>query len=298
MLDFTDISIDDRALFDRHLSMYNPQASELTFTNLFMWRSFYKIRYAEICGLLCIVATPDDKEPFAFVPVGEITSEAFREAVALLREYFFKKGWRLKFERVAESELPYFEEYMASGGSAVLDPDSSDYVYLTDNLVNLKGKKYDGKRNHINKFRSRHEFEYVVLDDSHVDECSRIVSDWCAERDCSSHAGLYCEKIANMELLSNYGKLGAKGALIKVDGRFEAFTAGELLNDNTAVIHIEKANSKINGLYSFINQRFCENTWRDTTYINREQDLGMEGLRKAKLSYHPAKLVNKYIVYI
>jgi len=131
-----------------------------------------------------------------------------------------------------------------------------------------------------------------------IDECSRIMTEWCRAKNCNCQDGDYCERYANMELLRNFRVLGCKGALIKVDGSFKAFTAGEMLNSDTAVIHIEKADTKIEGLYTLINQQFCEKEWKDAVYINREQDLGLEGMRKAKLSYNPVRMVDKYTVYL
>jgi uncharacterized protein len=131
-----------------------------------------------------------------------------------------------------------------------------------------------------------------------LEACKAIMKVWCSERSCEHHKDLYCEKIANMEVLDNIEKLGCIGALIKVDGKFRAFTVGEMLNDDTAVIHIEKADSKVNGLYTLINQQFCEHEWSEAMYINREQDLGVEGLRKAKNSYNPIKLVKKFSVLL
>ena len=120
---------------------------------------------------------------------------------------------------------------------------------------------------------------------------------WCQDKNCSCQYGDYCERHANLELLHNYEALGCKGAMIKMDGFFEAFTAGEMLNEDTAVIHIEKAKTTVDGLYTIINQQFAEREWSGSTFINREQDLGEEGLRKAKLSYHPSKLIEKYTIY-
>ena len=105
------------------------------------------------------------------------------------------------------------------------------------------------------------------------------------------------EKKANIELLNNYEALGCHGCLIKVNGSFEAYSIGEMLNKDTAVIHIEKANTKIKGLYQFINQQFCEKQWANALYINREQDMGVEGLRKAKLSYNPVELIEKNVIH-
>ncbi len=297
-LDFAEISINDKAIFDRYLKQYNPQVSELTFSNLFMWRNFYRLRYAQAEDVLYVISVPEKGEPFAFMPIGAGDGDGLEKALEELMNYFRCKGWELRLKRVPEEELGRFTGLEKYKMEYDLDRDNSDYLYLAEDLYRLSGKKFDGKRNHINKFKKQHEFEYVPLSPQYLEECLRIMDEWCAERDCDEHRGLYCEKLANTELLNNMEALGYKGALIKVDGRFEAFTAGEMLNGDTAVIHIEKATGKIQGLYTLINQQFCEKEWKEAKYINREQDLGLEGLRKAKLSYNPVKLVNKYTISI
>lgn len=298
MLEFAEITLKDKKLFDECLKKYDPRISELTFTNLFMWRNFYKLRFSYENGFLSIVSKPDLGDPFAFIPIGDEKSLQFAESVTCLKEYFNKKGWAMKFKRVTEAELEYLKPLVSDPDSIILDRSSSDYVYSAEALIHLKGKKFDGKRNHINKFKKLYEYEYVPMHEGHVDEGMRIIEAWCAERSCDEHKDFYCEKLANAELLKNLDTLGCKGALISVNGRFEGFTIGEMLNGNTAVVHIEKANSSINGLYTFINQQFCEHEWSGAEYINREQDLGIEGLRKAKLSYHPVEILHKYTVEI
>lgn len=293
-----EISINDRKLFNKYLKVHNPQVSEMSFTNLFMWRMYYGFKYIEFDGLLCIVSIPQKGEPYALTPVGYVNRHNFEEAVNMLKKYFARINKPLVFNRVAEGELKHFKQIPGFEGEIVFDRDNSDYIYLAKELISLKGKKYDGKRNHINRFKREYEYEYVELTEDLTDECARIVDEWCAERDCDCDMGDYCERYANMEVLRNFGELGCKGALIKVDGRLEAFTIGEMLNENTAVIHIEKANSRIKGLYSTINQQFCEMEWNNVKYINREQDMGVEGLRKAKLSYNPAAMINKYTVSV
>ena len=297
MIEFSEINIEDKVLFDKYLKNYNPVASEMTFTNFFMWRYFYKFRYAQINGFLCIISVPEEGAPSAFMPIGEVREDNFLKTIKELKDYFTNRQWQLQFKRVTEVELAYFKGQL-SDSEVVFDRDNSDYVYLSEDLINLAGKKFDGKRNHINKFKKLYLYEYVPLNQETLGDCHRIMQEWCAERECKDHKGLYCEKLANIELLNNFEKLGCKGALIKVDDRFCAFTVGEMLNQDTAVIHIEKANSKVNGLYTFINQQFCAYAWKNAVYINREQDLGMEGLRRAKLSYNPVEMINKYIITI
>lgn len=297
-MDFSEITLRDKSLFDEHLARHNTQISELTFTNLFAWRYFYKFRYTLIGSLLCIIAVPGKGEPFAMIPVGSADTEEFSKAILSLQDYFKSRGWRPAFRKITTDELQYFKGYTSSEADIVYDRDNSDYVYLSSDLTSLKGKKYDGKRNHINRFKKKHTYEYVPLDCSLLEECSSIMLRWCKEKNCSCQEGDYCERYANTELLYNFRTLGCKGALLKVDDTgYEAFTVGEMLNGDTAVIHIEKANTRIDGLYTLINQQFCQREWQSAAYINREQDLGLEGMRKAKLSYNPVKIVDKYTIY-
>lgn len=296
MLYLREINIDNKDIFDKYITRHIPQISEINFTNIFMWRNSYNFRFGEVDGLLCLIAVPKDNVPFAFEPIGTYTKEAFGRAIDEIKNYFSDKGWKLIFKRVEEDKLNYFKDYYKDDIDIEEDRNSCDYLYNSEDLINLKGKKFHGKKNHLNSFKKNNEFEYVELTDELIGECIRINEEWCARRNHEQHKGLYCEKLANIEALSNFKRLGYEGALIKVNGKYEAFTIGELLNADTAVIHIEKANDDIRGLYNFINQQFCENSWKDAFYINREQDLGLEGLRKAKLSYNPVKLIDKYTI--
>ena len=298
LMNFTEITLQDKPFFDKCLKQHNPQASELTFTNLFVWRYYYKFRYAIINGLLCLIALPAKSEPYALMPIGDLTKDSFSKAIHSLKNYFIDNGWRLVFKKVSANDLEYFKENTINCIDFSYDRDNSDYIYLLTDLVSLRGKRFDGKRNHINRFKNKHTYEYVPLDLSLVKECSRIMDNWCRDKNCACREGDYCERLANMELLNNYQALECRGALIKVNGSYEAFTVGEMLNTDTVVIHIEKADTKIDGLYPLINQQFCEREWKDAVYINREQDLGLEGMRKAKMSYHPIKMIDKFTVYM
>jgi hypothetical protein len=225
----------------------------------------------------------------------------FKNAVGAVYNYFLSRGWTPRFRCVTEEIAPLITGSVKIT-KYILDRDYSDYVYLADSLINLKGKKYDGKRNHINRFKKLYEYEhgcgyeYEKMTSAHVDECYRIMYERCVEKDCGCLKGMFysCDRKPSMELLENYNALGCVGGIVKVNGKYEGFTVGEALNKNTAVVYTEKANADIHGLYAFINQQFCECEWQGMTYINREEDEGVEGLRKAKLSYHPAFLVEKY----
>jgi len=296
ILKVSEISIDDKECFDNYFKTANLQISELNFTNFFIWRDYYKIRYSIINNFLCIISTMEDSKPFCFFPIGDYNnSEDLKTAIYTIREYFSEMGWEFMFCRVSTQQISVLEGLNLKF-NAKEDRNNFDYIYSVHKLSTLSGKKLDGKRNHINKFKKLHTFEYVDISDKNILDCVDIVEKWCVQRNYSENSSLIVERKANLDLLYNFNSLGVKGAIIKVDGKPEAFTVGEKLNSDTVVIHVEKANAEIHGLYSLVNQQFLSNHWNGIEYVNREQDLGIEGLRKAKLSYNPISLVEKFTV--
>ena len=174
------------------------------------------------------------------------------------------------------------------------DRDNWDYVYLQQNLATLAGRKYHGKKNHCNAFVKEHpDYVYEEMNRSNIEECLAFGDMWC-ERRMSDDPSLVCEKCAIHEALDNFEALKLRGGVIRIDGKVEAFSFGEKINDDTAVLHVEKANPEIRGLYAVINRDFAKNAWGDVTYLNREEDMGHEGLRMAKESYKPEFMVKKY----
>jgi len=293
---FREITIDDKNIFCNYLRDSDTKVSEMTFTNFFMWRNAYGFKFSQISVMLSVISVPSEGQPFAFAPIGKLNDDDFCSFVEQIRNYFKQNNWKLLFKRVPVGILEYFTRLFPNEVEVITNRDDSDYIYSANDLIGLKGKRFDGKRNHINKFKKLYEYSYEKIDLTHIDDCKKIMDEWCNQRRCDFHGHDYCENKANNELLDNYSLLNCQGAMIKVNGKYEAFTIGEMLNENTAVIHIEKANNKIDGLYTFINQQFCENEWGDVEFINREQDLGIEGIRKAKLSYHPVNIVDKYSI--
>ena len=179
---------------------------------------------------------------------------------------------------------------------ALPDRNNSDYIYLAKDLINLSGNKYHRKKNHLNQFIKNHAFEYHPLNAELVKRVLGMQETWCQIRECVLKPDLLAEDFAVREALTHFEELGYQGGAILINSVVEAFSLGEPLNEDTAVIHIEKANPDVLGLYAAINQLFCLNAWSKVTYINREQDMGVEGLRKAKESYYPHHMVNKYTV--
>ncbi|MGB9620323.1 MAG: DUF2156 domain-containing protein, partial [Armatimonadota bacterium] len=178
--------------------------------------------------------------------------------------------------------------------SIELDRDNWDYVYRASDLIELPGRKYDAKRNFINRLKSQRRYEYVVLTSDLADECWKFAERWCDEKLCESIEGLAAERRAVHEMLANFDALGLRGGAVRIDRRVVAFSLGEALNPETLVVHVEKADTSIDGLYQLINNEFCIHEAAGYRWVNREQDLGVPGLRKAKESYHPARLVETW----
>jgi hypothetical protein len=179
---------------------------------------------------------------------------------------------------------------------AQLDRDQSDYVYLSRDLVELSGREFHAKKNHVNRFKRTYRHEYRRLSADLVEACLALETAWCDLRHCWETPTLASEEVAIHEALHHFGGLSCLGGVVLVEGKVEAFALGEALNPDTFVCHVEKANPDVDGLYAAVNQMFCEAEAARFTYVNREQDLGVPGLRKAKESYQPHHLEHKYRV--
>jgi len=289
--EFKDLTLENKPLFDLAFTQCPPQISEFTFTNLFIWRQAYQIKMSRFHTFLCLLSDKGENS-FFFPPIGR---GDMVECCQNLLHYLNGKGMTPKIDRMPETIVQQVD-WKTSGMKAEVDRNDCDYVYLTQDLIELKGRKYHRKRNHIKQFQEKYSFQYIPLNPEWIPQCLQLEADWCDLRHCEAIPGLLNESLAIKEALTHFEELGVKGAVILIDGRVEAFTLGDSLNPETVVIHIEKANPAYEGLYPTINQAFLEHQWSGYTYVNREQDLGEEGLRKAKESYFPHHMVNKYTI--
>ena len=178
------------------------------------------------------------------------------------------------------------------------DRDYTDYLYLRTDLATLAGKKFQSKRNHVNKFRKTYNYEYVPLTPDRIPECMELEAEWCKMNNCNQHEGTGNERRALIYALQNFDALGLTGGILHVDGKIAAFTFGMPINEDTFGVHVEKADTRIDGAYAMINYEFANHIPEQYTYLNREEDLGIEGLRKAKLSYQPTILLEKYMAFL
>lgn len=289
--EFQDISWENKAVLDWFFSEYPPEISEYTFTNLFIWRKARPIKLSLIDQSLCVMAQKDEMMRFFLPPLG---SHDVHDIAGKMFSYAIENGFNPEIHRVSEDMAIKLQHH---GFHIEFDMDNSDYVYLVEDLATLAGRKFDGKRNRIKKCIGEYSPEYRKITTDILEMCLDLQTEWCNIRHCEMNPGLSSEDIAIKELFSVMDKLPVFGGAIIIDGKIEAFTMAERLNKQTAVVHFEKANPAIDGLYQLVNQWFCERELNGKfTYVNREQDLGIEGLRRAKESYYPHHIVKKYIV--
>ena len=289
--DFKLLELDDRRCIHDVLWSYAPAVSEMTFTNLFIWRGHYGFQWAVYKDWFFIISRKGTNGTYALQPVGPSSR---KEAVVVLLEWL-RDERNIENPRIERADERCVAE-LDGMANLVIEPlrDHFDYVYRREDLVQLAGNKYRSKRNHINQLLRFYAFECEPLQEKHIDDCLILQEKWCQMNRCADDLDLLSEDEAIREILTHHNTLHVQGVVIVVEGRVGAFTAGERLNNDTVVVHIEKADPDIPGLYPLINQQFCKNMRDDATYINREQDLGIEGLRKAKLSYYPDHFVEKY----
>jgi len=293
---FKPLEISDREFLRSRLWDFQPRTSELTFTNLFIWRKYYGFEWSVLDDRLAVIAASPEGGPrrgWALPPVG---AQPRAETAKRLLESLAERGGPAaaqiqRADRLLAEELQSRPEFSISPAR-----DDYDYVYLTRDLIELAGSRYHGKRNHIARFTAAYDYRYEPFDAGHVPECLELAEAWCAFKRCEDDLDLIGEHDAVKEALSHFTALGVSGGVVRVGGKIKAFTLGELLNSRTAVIHIEKADPEIRGLYPVINREFCRRRWAGTEAVNREQDMGEPGLRKAKLSYHPDHLEEKFII--
>ena len=258
------------------------QTGDLSSVNLYMWRRAKKLEYLLTKDLLLIRGVEDDN-PFIYPPVSESREKIVETVSAYLKRGYILRAVPPSIYEILKESFPLYEER-----------DRFDYVYLVEDLISLKGRKYHKKKNQLNKFMNSYEFQYETIGGQNIDELVEFQKNWCEDRECHLNKGLTSEMEGIIEVLQNYDKLQVGGGLIRVEGRIAAFSIGEVITPDTVLIHIEKGSSQYVGVYQAINKMVLEHEFPSYTYVNREEDLGSESLRKAKESYHPCMLLSKY----
>lgn len=295
MINFKKIELGDKNWIDPILAAANLDGCQYNFTNLFAWSTIYNHHVAQVHDCLVVKGNKRGAVPRYFFPAGsgdiKTVIEVMKEDAAAGGYEFILYGVTPENKAVLDGLFPGSFDYQSMR-------DGFDYVYLLDSMISLAGKKLQSKRNHINRFVANNDWSFELICEENLPECWQMNKEWCLAHDCDEDQFLTNEVCAVRRCFENYSALGLEGALLRSGGRVIAFTMGEPLNSHTYVTHIEKAFSDIQGAYQMINKEFSiliKKNHPRLIYVNREEDMGYEGLRKAKLSYQPYKMVEKYM---
>ncbi len=286
-----ELTLEDRDQLHSMLKAYNPQTSELTFVNLYIWRHYYQFTWTRFEDWLLIISQRDD-HTFALPPIGPSNRSDVTQRLLL----WMRDDLGVPDPVIARADQRIVDELGENQNFSITpNRDDFDYVYLSESLGKLAGRKYSKKRNHINQFLKNNTYTYNPLSADLVPGCLALAEVWCEQRLCEEDISLTHEFCGIRDALDNFETLQIEGGAIIIDGKIQAFALGEVLNDDTAVVHIEKANPEYHGIYPMMTREFSAQRWLGAVgYINREQGVGEPGLRRAKKSYYPDHMVDKY----
>jgi len=301
------ITIEDRGILEEYLNGYEYKTSGLSFSAQYMWREINRFSWDIVGDYMCIsgISHLELEDgiilPFMFPPLtktGEYDKESLRETIFKAKEHFDKAGQPFSLRLVPFHLVEIIKEAVPEL-SWTDDRPNYDYIYLTQDLIELKGRDFHSKKNHLNYFNKTFEHEYVKLSSSMAEDAMRFIDEFIniKEETASEMEMLKMEEEAMKDVFMNLEKVGYEAGAILIDGKIEALAIGGRLGNKMITEHVEKANVNFRGLYQAINNEFCKNTAAWAKYINREEDMGIPNLRKAKLSYRPVKLLEKYIGY-
>ena len=292
MIEFKPVRLEDRAVIERYTMPSGICNCDLAFANMYCWQAVFHSAWAEIGGFLVIRFQIDGGERIGYMqPVGE---GDFGPILPLLREDAHAHGQRLRIIGLTDEGRDTIRRIVPCHFAFESDRALEDYVYNADDLRNLAGRRYQPKRNHINRFTAEYpDYRYEELTPDRFGECMALEREWRKAHE--GHTSELCaEQRAMQRAFEHFEELGLIGGCIYVGDRLAAFTYGSAVNDHTFDTHVEKADTEFDGAFTIINKLFAQHLPERFTLINREEDLGLDGLRQAKLSYHPAFLQHKF----
>ena len=292
MIDFHRAALSDKARYDEYLMQAPERGCEYSFANLYMWG---RQEIAFVHGCVAFFSHFYGKTLYPY-PIG---SGDKRAVIQELLQDARDRGIPCRLTAMTNADREELEGWFPGEFSFRSARDSYDYVYTTDALADLRGRKLQKKRNHFNRFQAAHpDYRVEPLDCRNMALAQHMVNDWYLDRRRSDPHGDYLlENLAMTKAFRHYGSLGMEGLALLDGDRLLAVTMGSRMGPDTFDIHFEKAREDVDGAYPAINcefARYLRLKYPEVKYLNREDDMGLEGLRKAKLSYHPDHLVEKH----
>ncbi|WP_108821471.1 DUF2156 domain-containing protein [Dysgonomonas sp. Marseille-P4361] len=295
MINFKQITLSDKKEIDAALAGNTYRACDFSFANLYTWNARFKTMYAIEHRTIFLRFQDIDGQLYYMMPIGKMP---LKNAFDLIMQDAVENKTPFQMKCITTSMWEYIQAEMPGKFRYLPDKNNYEYIYTSEKLIKLSGKKLQSKRNHINRFKADNpDWVYFPLTSrADLDECSRMLDEWEEVSISKVDFSKRYDYIATKMMLEQFEELQLQGGAIRVNGQIVAFTIGEPLTEDTFVVHVEKAFGEINGAYTIINQQFIEHTASEFTYINREEDMGIENLRKAKMSYYPDILLEEGIL--
>lgn len=289
---FKSIELEDKNWIKKYLRESGYRGCEYSFSTMMLWKNIYLTEVSELEGTLCYRChfVNDMRYVYAF-PAGNGDKKA---AVDAMLKEAHKKGQKFVMRGFEEDIIPWIDDNYPGMFDISTTQGAWDYVYNVEDLASLSGSKYHGKRNHIARFKDSAVWHYEPLDEGNKNKCWKMSGEWYRLQKANGNIGVLREQSVLKYALENMKILELTGGVLYREDEVVAFTIGEPFNDEIYHVHIEKAYSDIQGAYPMINQQYVLNEMQGYKYVNREEDDGVPGLRRAKESYYPAFMIKKY----
>lgn len=286
--DFKLIDLEDKELFEKYYSNYPQNHSDYLFSTMISWNDYGKYHFTEYKNHLIIYTKIDDKIRFR-PPIGKKDKKIFDEVINLAK----KSDANSPIGAIdCETKKWLLKNY--SNFEIIPRRDYFDYVYRSSDISDLEGSKYSKIRNRLNKFKRKYEYDIGLISNENISQVKEFLNRWCLWKDCESDPLLENEKKAVIFSMDHFFELNLAGIVIILNNKIEAISVFEEINKDMAVIHYEKASPYYDEIYKVINNEAAKLLRKNYQFINRESDMGVEGLRKAKMSYRPDHMIKLY----
>lgn len=286
--DFKKITLDDKAVFDTHYQQFPPDHSGESFITMVSWGHYVEYQYTQIQDSI-VLLSKGTNETVVHPPFGKPNKDILNKTMALAQRENILFGFLKKKEK--ESITQHFPSL-----KIIENRDFFDYVYHASDLAELPGTKYGKIRNRLNKFMKNFSYTTEEITHENMDEVNEFLKRWCLWKDCGSDELLENERKAILFSMAHFFELGLQGLALRINDSIQAISMYEKMNPDTVVVHFEKGSPDFDGIYKAINKETAQRVQHLVPFINREEDLGIPGLRQAKLSYHPHHFIEVYYV--
>ena len=293
-INFKTVTLCDKSWVDELVWAENSPSADYNFGNIYIWDKRYRQLIARAGDRMLVKLRYEGKPAFVF-PIG---TGPLRPAIDLLRDYAAWRGYPLVIRGITDVHCEQLELEYPGCFTYSLEENNLDYIYRAEKLATYAGKSLHGKKNHCNRFEAEHDWQFVPLTRSLIPSCMDMLDVWTEENSERLDKSVTYEHDAIIRAFAAFERLGLEGGVLQAEGKIVGFSLGEMCADDTFDVHFEKAQIDMNGAYPMVCRELTKMMMErhpSLVYINREDDMGFESLRRSKQSYKPEYLLNKYI---